>query len=1401
MFNDSSSPSSNLHQGNHIKTTCCGYHDNEGATSSSSLHGVEGDESFNHHRNVLLSSDQQEASLDSEVFLQQNHSASSGNHNDDDDDSMIRRVLKLLNLTPERFPSERLALVELKHVFDMNEEPFVILNKYLLDDNIFLPNNNDDTNSSNQVENGLNSHRNGKHEKIISKQNSEYLQQIGRTLSYILSRVFKEKKCYHRRDLPTIWIEARKLFFDYCNEIDPSLDDSTVPVENTQACNNHSNHTKTSEFMDGSLPCHEALKLSSQSLLDYLRVVNLENCWKLYCEELWCRLYQFTDYAKFSEVPPLNTAQGVNQETKTQSAKSLEEIMQFIENDSSETNKSVEKMSKKEMKRLRNKMLKDAKKQNKASSSDNNAENSDDKSGILQQDWLTKKNGFFMPKQCLDNVRYFVWGYHHAFESDWYMKDILDLHFSQGSNPFSRYNNIVLLDLDNVGQSIFLLRERNFDYGKDCLMIGIAGPKYSTSLRVSEEVLRERESSLHFVKIRMLEENGCIGMNAFEKYLFDFYDRGYFKKYKDAADYLLGCLAGALHRVTDIRTRIFIVSKDDGLRHIQKSLIIRGRHSYLVTSQESLMYTLDNYLFSNSAQWDRLSREIEPTLTKFHSYSLDDLASTISEQTSSHINKNESIDIDELSESKVSDEEKLRVYSSTTGVSFDREVHEKILGDYILEYYEKQSAGTPIRLDSIRIKGRRFSYQGWQGIGKVLFLPHVDITMLTEIDVRGCRIEDDGAIQLFEAVKKCHCLTLIDVGACFLTDKCARAIASYLSSENCSLQTLDLRWNSIGAKGAKTIMDSLEFNTSLTAISFRLNPMQHVGAKYVIRKALEYAAGERFGITVDVRQTCKNDDLGFIFHDMYENAVIDNGKRGPFAAPVVLDLCGNEIYPNGSVHLANFLKKSSLNSAQLHFEITQLILDYNNLGDHGTEILAKGLMHSKSILVLTLGRNYINEKGGICLAEFLKTNHSLTYLDLQKNKIGELGGFAIANALRQNQVLTHLNLKSNYIGDWGVLAFANMFSPLNYIYQRQVSNIDDTLTSSQQQDYNSTLIQLDLTNNRMTNTSAKYLAESLKANSSLCRVNFSNNPDMLSDSIINLVKGFYSQPTSEYQDLNCGSWWLELADCSLKDKAMQCLERFLQKPLSHLFISGNVMGDVDYSHEVRSIIQQFYPYNDIFSDNNSIIFMNNMFHHLAESLICVDLRSSSIGDDDLPLLFNDQSILLDRLHSKRKASNIYYLNLAGNNITQKGGALLKRMLQYNTSITCLILNYNSLGDVGLRDMIEGIADGQNHTLTSLSIRKNDITDVGALLISEYMKKQKENAMIGSFDLESNLITDVGAEYLSAGISDPDYSAIYFLSVERNALTGTGNRILLQSASRKLTSDTNSGIFQTIHLSV
>ena len=1264
-----------------------------------------------------LSHEQQEACGTSDMMSHPN--ITFGDH------SYLKQVLTRLNLTPDRFPNFALSYLEISSVFDMKSSPFSSIPP------IDSPNS------------------------IITIDNSDiiYFEKIGQSISSIMARIFKEKKCFHKRDLPTIWIEARQLFIDYLLGLD-----------------------KSAIYVDSKISDYDTAFSKDLSLLDNLRVHNVENCWKLYCEELWWRLYKFTTYQDFSQVPQIEKPAPF---AKEDDSALIEEVMSNLTISSNSGDKMT---SKKELKRLRNKKIREIKKQQRAEVSSESPP-----SGVTdtepEEKIYTKKVGFFLTKQSLDNIRYFVWGYHFAFNPEWYMKDILDMHFKASEvsdkSPFERFDNIVLLDLDNVGQSIFMLKERNFEYGPSVLMIGVAGPRYSTSIKVSEEMTRERDSGLHFVKIRMMEGKGY---NLFERYISDFYESGYFKKYKDIADYLLGGLAGALHRVASIKTRIFIVSKDDGLRHIQKSLIVRGRPSFLVTSQESLIETLDNYLLETEDQYKRLTTELQPTLSKFYSSSIQDLAQQISSKTSDYEERVESIPIESVKDSFVSDDEKFRVYTSTTGVAFGRDKVEQIMGDYIFEYYSK--CENQVFLDNIRIKGRRLSFLGWNGIVKSLNLPHVHLTNLEEIDVRGCRIEDEGAIELFKVLHKCTKLTLLDLGACFLTDKSCPSIASYLSNKDCNLKTLDLRWNSIGAKGGKMVMDALEHNSSLTSISFRLNPFESVGSNYVVQKALEFSAGNRLGFSIDVRQATKTSDMGFIFHNMYERTIA-SCKRGDFSAPITLDISGAEIQPTGAIHLSHFLEQLS-DTPRAPYEITKLFLDYNNLGDEGTEYLARGLLRNNSIIMLTLGRNYVQEKGAICLAELLKQNQTLTHLDLQKNKIGQLGAFAISNALCDNQVLTYLNLKCNYIGDLGALALANAISPLESIWTNEPKS------------HNESLLHIDLTNNRITNVSAKYLVKALEKNENLCRINLSNNPDMLSDPMIDLTKGFYSLDTSEYQDLNTGTWWLEVSDCSLKDKAMQSLQNFLHKPLSHLVISGNVIGDYDYSSEVKEIIHNFYNGIDSYSENIAISSLNSLFFNTYESLSCVDLRTVSIGDDDLSLLFNEKSILFDRMNGS-KPSNIFFLNLAGNHITSNGACHIKRMLENNSSITCLILNYNNLGDAGFSTIVESL--DQNQTLTSLSIRRNDIGDKGALVLSEYMKNRNENALLGYIDLESNLITDVGAAYMSEGFKTEGYDSIYFMSVERNLLTEVGNRKLLESASRKLTSGIDSGIIQTIHLSL
>ena len=67
---------------------------------------------------------------------------------------------------------------------------------------------------------------------------------------------------------------------------------------------------------------------------------------------------------------------------------------------------------------------------------------------------------------------------------------------------------------------------------------------------------------------------------------------------------------------------------------------------------------------------------------------------------------------------------------------------------------------------------------------------------------------------------------------------------------------------------------------------------------------------------------------------------------------------------------------------------------------------------------LWLNGNQLGDAGAEAIAAMLRTNRSLTFLDLERNKIGDAGAEAIAAMLRTNRSLTVLSMR-NEIGDAG----------------------------------------------------------------------------------------------------------------------------------------------------------------------------------------------------------------------------------------------------------------------------------------------------------------------------------------------------------------------------------------------
>jgi Ran GTPase-activating protein (RanGAP) involved in mRNA processing and transport len=93
---------------------------------------------------------------------------------------------------------------------------------------------------------------------------------------------------------------------------------------------------------------------------------------------------------------------------------------------------------------------------------------------------------------------------------------------------------------------------------------------------------------------------------------------------------------------------------------------------------------------------------------------------------------------------------------------------------------------------------------------------------VTNIDLSGNEISDEGASALADALKVNKSVTSIDLSCNEISDEGASALADALKV-NTSLTNIDLCYNKIGDEGASALANALKVNTSVTEINLGNN--------------------------------------------------------------------------------------------------------------------------------------------------------------------------------------------------------------------------------------------------------------------------------------------------------------------------------------------------------------------------------------------------------------------------------------------------------------------------------------------------------------------------------------------------------------------------------------------------
>ena len=96
--------------------------------------------------------------------------------------------------------------------------------------------------------------------------------------------------------------------------------------------------------------------------------------------------------------------------------------------------------------------------------------------------------------------------------------------------------------------------------------------------------------------------------------------------------------------------------------------------------------------------------------------------------------------------------------------------------------------------------------------------------------------------------------------------------------------------------------------------------------------------------------------------------------------------------------------------------LEELNISYNNLGDHGAELLSEGITNTKTLRVLDIGCNNIGPSGTTAIANALSNNTSLEELYMYDNPIGLDGAKALGSPIINNKKLKKLSLydEDNY---------------------------------------------------------------------------------------------------------------------------------------------------------------------------------------------------------------------------------------------------------------------------------------------------------------------------------------------------------------------------------------------------
>jgi len=309
---------------------------------------------------------------------------------------------------------------------------------------------------------------------------------------------------------------------------------------------------------------------------------------------------------------------------------------------------------------------------------------------------------------------------------------------------------------------------------------------------------------------------------------------------------------------------------------------------------------------------------------------------------------------------------------------------------------------------------------------------------LHTLKLRWCELGTAEVERLAEALSANQSLQSIDLRNNHIGDRGAKVMADVLRADGTTLTFLDLSGCGITAEGAHAIAEALLYeDTPLRELNLSFNPLCDV---HTDGTGTYNAKGIR--ALADVLRANKLTSLGLESIELCGVIIRSTGTFGTFTAEgieaitdalrgnwslISLDLSWNLL---GYVVMTPFGAHSAPGIAavtaalKINRTLTSLDLSLNAVDMDSIEALVDAVRDNASLASLNLHRNEIGDVGAKALGQLLHDDKSLKSLDVSENDIGPEGAKAFARGLENNRSLTALTVSTD-IQDEGIQAIAD----------------------------------------------------------------------------------------------------------------------------------------------------------------------------------------------------------------------------------------------------------------------------------------------------------------------------------------------------------------------------------------